>query len=294
MDTQRIGIIGTGRMGSAMAKRLIELGHRVTVWNRTAVSMAGATDAGANAAASIAALCQSSDILISSLTDHTALRAVHEGKDGLLAQDIAGKLYIEMSTLLPDEQQALEKGVVATGCGYLECPVGGTVGPALKGQLLGMAGGVEASWHRARPILEGLCKRVEHLGPVGTGSAMKLSVNLPLAIYWATLGEAMGVLKGQGLSGAVVAGLLADSSAGPNVLKNRMEVVAGTLDGTDHPGTFDINGLHKDLQLALIWARRTGAAMPVSSEVQKIYARAVAKGLGGFDGASLSRFVMDG
>ena len=123
---------------------------------------------------------------------------------------------------------------------------------------------------------------------------MKLAVNLPLAIYWATLGETMGLLKGQGLSGHVVADVLSDSSAGPAVLKNRMEVVATTLDGSDHPGTFDINGLYKDLVLAMTWAERTGAATPISAEVRKSYQRAVAKGLGGFDGVSLSRFIMDG
>ena len=145
----------------------------------------------------------------------------------------------------------------------------------------------------ARPLLEGLCKRVEHLGPVGTGSAMKLAVNLPLAIYWATMGEAMGLLKGQGVPNAVAAGLMSDSSAGPAVLKNRMEVVVKTLDGTDQPGTFDINGLHKDLALALKWAGQIGVSMPISHEVRKIYARAIDKGLGGFDGASLTRLLLE-
>jgi len=294
MNSQRIGIIGTGRMGTAIAKRLIELGHDVTVWNRSVAATQSAVAAGARLAETIAALCENSDILVSSLTDYAALSEVHQGDAGVLAQNISGKLYIEMSTLLPDEQQALEAGVVAAGCGYLECPVGGTVGPALKGQLLGMAGGAEDSWRRAQTVLEGLCKRVELLGGVGTGSAMKLTVNLPLANYWATLGEAVGLLKGQGLSGTTVASLLADSSGGPNVLKNRMDVVASTLDGTDHPGTFDINGLHKDLTLALIWADRAGVSMPVSSAVKELYGRAIAAGLGSFDGASLSRFLNEG
>mgnify|MGYP000033794901 CR=1 FL=1 len=293
MTTENIGIIGTGRMGTAIATRLIALGHRVNVWNRTPKAMTAAIAAGAHAADSIAALCQNSDVLISSLTDYAALDDLHRGDGGLLAQDISGMLYIEMSTLLPDQQQALEARVIAADCGYLECPVGGTVGPALKGMLLGMAGGGTGSWDRARPLLEGLCKRVEHLGPVGAGSAMKLAVNLPLALYWASLGETMGVLRGQGLSGATVASLMAVSSAGPNVLKNRMEIVASTLDGTDHPGTFDINGLNKDLTLALEWAQQAGARMPVTTEVQKTYARAIDRGLGAYDGASLSRFVMD-
>ena len=280
-------------MGTAIATRLIELGNEVMVWNRTPARAEGATASGAVFADTLADLCSSANVLISSLTDYAALRSVHKGPDGVLAQDISGKLYIEMSTLLPSEQQKLESGIAAAGCAYVECPVGGTVAPALKGQLLGMCGGAQESFERARPILDGLCKRVERVGTVGAGSAMKLAVNLPLAIYWVTLGEAMGVLKGQGLSGQFIASMLADSSAGPAVLKNRMEVVASTLDGKDHPGTFDISGLHKDLALALEWAKESGSAMSISREALSIYEEAVAKGLGGFDGSSISRFISE-
>lgn len=294
MDSTRIGIIGTGRMGTAIAKRLMELGHEVMVWNRTGAATEGAAAAGAAVAGDLSALASASDVIISSLTDFDALRSVHQGAQGLLAQDIAGKLVIEMSTLLPDQQQALEGDVTGAGALYLECPVGGTVGPALKGQLLGMAGGSEAAWSRGQPILEGLCKRVEHLGPVGTGSAMKLAVNLPLALYWATLGEAMGLLKGQGVAPRLAASILSDSSGGPAVLKNRLEVVASTLEGTDQPGTFDIDGLHKDLVLALEWAARSGTAMPLSNVARGLYEQAIAQELGGYDGASLTRFLVEG
>jgi 3-hydroxyisobutyrate dehydrogenase len=292
MTAERIGIIGTGRMGTAMAKRLLGLGYGVSVWNRSAAGRTDAAEAGAIGADDLASLCDSSDILISSLTNYEALCDVHQGTAGLLAQDLTGKLYIEMSTLLPDEQIALAADVVAAGCGYVDCPVGGTVAPALNGALLGMAGGTPASWKRARPVMEDLCKRVEHLGPVGTGAAMKLAVNLPLAIYWATLGEAMTMLKTQGISNAAAVSLLSDSSAGPVVLKNRMELIVRTLDGTDQIGTFDVNGFHKDLSLALKWAAHLGTPMQVSGAAQKIYAQAIEKGLGGFDGSSLSRFVV--
>ncbi len=293
MTTERIGIIGTGRMGTAMAKRLLAQGYSVSVWNRSEAGRTDATEAGAIGADDLASLCESSDILISSVTNYEALCDVHQGAAGLLAQDLKGKLYIEMSTLLPDEQISLAKDVTAAGCGYVDCPVGGTVAPALNGALLGMAGGEPASWERARPVMEDLCKRVEHLGPVGTGAAMKLAVNLPLAMYWATLGEAMNMLKTQGISNATAASLLGDSSAGPVVLKNRMELIVKTLDGTDQIGTFDVNGFHKDLSLALKWAEHLGAPMQVSGAVQKVYEQAIEKGLGGFDGSSVSRFIVD-
>jgi 3-hydroxyisobutyrate dehydrogenase len=284
--TDRIGIVGTGRMGTAFAQRLIETGHEATVWNRTRGRTARAVEAGAKVADDLATLVAASDIIISSLTDRSALDSVLEG---LAEADLSDKLWIEMSTLLPDDEESAAAWLRDRGAGFVDCPVGGTVAPALKGALLGLAGGEAADFARAKPVLEALCKRVEHLGPAGCGARMKLAVNLPLALYWATLAESLKLLRGAGLSGETVASVLADSSGGPNVLKNRMAVVAGTIDGTDQPGTFDIDGLAKDLALALEWGRRQGGSMPLAEAARPLYEAAQAEGLGGFDGASLSR-----
>lgn len=292
MTTQRIGIIGTGRMGTAMATRLAGEGYAVMVWNRSRDATAKAVHAGASAAGSLGDLISGSDILISSLTDHAALRSVLEGDGGPASADLSGRLWIEMSTLLPDQQRNIAAVVEKAGALYLECPVGGTVGPALKGALLGMAGGSEEAWQRGRPVLEALCKRVERLGPVGAGSAMKLAVNLPLAAYWAVMGEALALLDGSGVTPEMAADVMSDSSAGPAVLKNRLDVVKATLAGQDQPGTFDLNGLRKDLALALEWAGRGNAAMPMSEFALRTYDEAIGDGLGAMDGASLTRFLL--
>lgn len=285
-----IGIAGTGRMGTAFARRLIETGHAVTVWNRTPGRTAAAAEAGAETAPDIAALAACDAILLS-LTDAAAVNAVAGdlGKAG-----IAGKLVIDLSTLLPDETRALATGIAAAGAEFVDCPVGGTVAPALKGQLLGMAGGTDEAFARAKPILDQLCRRVEHLGPAGTGAQMKLAVNLPLAVYWKTLAEALAMLEGSGIPAGTAISLIADSSAGPTVLKNRAQVVVDTLNGTDQPGTFDIAGLAKDLNLALRQAALTGRAMPLSEAARQSYDEALAAGLGGFDGASLTRLLANG
>lgn len=293
-DGRRIGIIGTGRMGTAYAKRLIEQSYPVTVWNRSQDGTTQAVEAGAGVADTITDLCAASDIILSSLTDFSALWDVFSGQGGVAAQDISGKLVIEMSTILPDEQIRLAGLLREKSAGYLECPVGGTVGPALKGQLLGFAGGDEAAWTRAKPVLDDLCKRAERVGPVGAGAAMKLAVNLPLAMYWNTLGEAVQMLDGLDIPADMVASLLADSSAGPNVLKNRHQVVVDTLEGTDQPGTFDVDGLHKDLALAIEWATRKGHELPLAVRALETYNAAQHDGLGGFDGATIARFVRDG
>lgn len=281
-----IGIAGTGRMGTAFARRLIEMDHDVRVWNRSAARTADAVAAGA-VACDLAGLAACDTILLS-LTDATASAAVLEQLAGLGLQ---GRLVIEMSTLLPDDADALAAMAATAGAEFVHCPVGGTVAPALKGQLLGMAGGTSSAFARAKPVLDGLCRRVEHLGGPGAAARMKLAVNLPLAVYWQTLGEALALLHGAGVSHELAISLIADSSAGPTVLKNRAQVVIDTLNGTDQPGTFDIAGLMKDLQLALALAGAEGAAMPVAQATAPRLQAALDAGLGHFDGASLTRLT---
>lgn len=283
-----IGIAGTGRMGTAFARRLIETGHEVTVWNRTPERTTHAADVGAGIAADLAALT-SCDVILISLTNADAVDAV---ADGLVAAGIDGRLVVDMSTVLPDESRAVAARIMAAGGDFVDCPVGGTVAPALKGQLLGMAGGSDAAFAQAKPILEQLCRRVEHLGPAGSGAQMKLAINLPLAIYWQTLAEAMTLLEGTGIPAEKAVSLIADSSAGPTVLKNRAQVVVDTLAGTDQPGTFDIAGLAKDLDLALRFAAAGGNRLPLSEAARASYDRALAEGLGRFDGATLTRMLL--
>ena len=280
-----VGIAGTGRMGTAFTRRLIDTGHGVQVWNRTSENARSAVDAGAALAGSIAELNVCETIIIS-LTDADAVEAV---VDELISAGIVGTLVIEMSTLMPAAIQAIGARIVNAGAEYIECPVGGTVVPALDGQLLGMAGGSVSSFERARPILEKLCRRVEHLGPVGCGAHMKLAVNLPLAIYWQTLGESLSLLEGSGIPAETALSMIADSAAGPSVLKNRMQIVLDTMNGADQPGTFDIAGLNKDLGLALRLGEIMGASLPIARAIVPCYEAALNAKLGHFDGASLTR-----
>ena len=156
-----IGIAGTGRMGTAFARRLIETGHEVAVWNRTRERTGPAAGAGARVAEDLAALAGCDTILLS-LTDASAVDGV---ADGLIEAGIAGRLVIDLSTILPDETRAIEKRFAAAGADFVDCPVGGTVAPALKGQLLGMAGGSAAAFEVS--IETGIIKRARNASSTG-------------------------------------------------------------------------------------------------------------------------------
>src|SRR5438093_12941788 len=190
----KIGIVGTGRMGTAIALRLLDNGHDVAVWNRTADKTKTAADAGALVAATPAALAHTSDKIISMLTNADAMQAVYTANDGLLSANIARKLFVEMSTVRGSDHRALASKVEAKGALLLECPVSGTVKPAREGTLFGFAAGTREAFNEARPLLELLCRRVELIGAMGAGASMKLAVNLLLTAFWQAFAEACSLM----------------------------------------------------------------------------------------------------
>src|SRR5438876_11370599 len=151
-------------MGAAIGQRLMSLGHELAVWNRTAEKTRPLAAAGAKVAATPSQLASSSETIITILTDATAIDAAYRGRDGLLAGDVAGKLFIEMSTVRPETERGLVAAVRKKSAIMVECPVGGTVGPARDGKLLGCVGGEAADFARARPLPERSWRPIEHVG----------------------------------------------------------------------------------------------------------------------------------
>ena len=277
----QIGVAGLGRMGAAIAQRLIETGCDVSVWNRNAARAEPLRALGATVAVSPSDLAQRCDTVITILTDAAAISDVYEGPKGLLSAPVSGKLFIEMSTVRPETQQALVGVVARTGAALVECPVGGTVGPALKGQLLGFAGGDAADIERARPVLEKLCRRLDHVGPIGAGSSFKLAINLPLAVYWQALGEAYALCQHLPIDRSKMIEIFQETSGAPNVLKARGATVAQALDGAPlGPGLFDCDGMRKDLRTMIAEAQSRGHELPVAASALRVFDEASKAGWG--------------
>lgn len=287
----RVGVAGVGRMGAAIAAHLIEVGHAVTVWNRAPEKVKLLADAGAKVAKSPAELAGEVEAVVTILTNREALAAVYEGSSGLLAGDVKGKLFIEMSTVQPHDEVALAEKVRAKGGIFVECPVGGTVGPARQGKLLGVAGGTKEDFEKAKPLLDQMCRRVEHVGPVGSGASMKLALNLPLLVYYQALAEAYVLCRHLELDNKWLMEFLSDTSGGPNVLKNRGPAIAAALGGND-PGAanFDIDLIRKDLSTMVAEAKTRGATLPLVEKALAIYDEAAGEGWGKRDGAWLPAY----
>ncbi len=280
----KIGVAGTGRMGSAIAQRLMGLGHELAVWNRTQEKTRPLAAAGAKVAATPSQLASSSEAIITILTDAAAIDAAYHGRDGLLSVGVSGKLFVEMSTVRPETERALAAKIREKGAVMVECPVGGTVGPAKDGKLFGFVGGEAANIARARPLLDQLCRRVEHVGPIGAGASMKLAINLPLLVFWQAFGEALALCRSLGLDSARIVDIFADTSGGPNVLKGRGAVLAAALQGKDTgPITVDIDAMRKDLRTMVEEASALGKQLPVTSRALECYEEASREGLGKSD-----------
>jgi 3-hydroxyisobutyrate dehydrogenase len=259
-------------MGAAIAQRLIEVGHDLTVWNRSPGKLASLAQAGAAVAATPTELADKSEAVITILTDAAAIDEVYHGASGLVAGDVAGKLFIEMSTVAPQTEASLAQKVRAKGATLVECPVGGSTGPASQGKLIGLMGAEPVDAARAKPLLEQLCRRLEHCGPVGAGAVMKLTINMPLMIYWQALGEALALCRPLGLDPGRIVDLLSDTSGGPNVLKVRGAKVAEMIAGGDGgPVTFDIDSAVKDLRTMLAEGRDRGLELPLVEKTLACY-----------------------
>jgi 3-hydroxyisobutyrate dehydrogenase len=278
-----VGIMGTGRMGTAVAGRLLGLGVPVAVWNRTTAKAQPLVEAGARLAATPAELARVSDVVVSFLTDAAAIDAAYDGPDGALAAG-AGKLFIEMSTVRPETEAALAAKARARGAALVDCPVGGTVGPAKEGKLFGFVGGEAADVERARPVLEKLCRRIEHVGPVGAGARMKLAINLPLLVYWQALAEALTLCEPLGIAPERLIDILSDTSGAPAMLKGRAASIAATLNGKEtSPVTVDIVTMRKDLATMVEEARSLGRLLPVTARALDCFDEASDAGWGSRD-----------
>jgi 3-hydroxyisobutyrate dehydrogenase len=280
----KIGIAGTGKMGTAIAARLKSVGHDLLVWNRTEAKAKAAMDLGATWCTTPKDLLQQADIVICLLTNEQALDDVYFSANGLLSAPAPGKLIIEMSTVSPDKQAGMAEKAAKVGVKYLECPVGGSIGPAKEGKLIGFVGGSAEDLEIVRPLLEQMCKRVEHVGNHGAGSMMKLAINLPLMLYWHTFAEALSLIQPLGLDPKRVIDIFSETSGGPNLLKTRGAFIAQSLiDGKSDTVNVTLNTVIKDLNAMKTHAQTLNRKLPLSELAMANFEASSKSGLGDAD-----------
>ena len=216
MNKPRLGYLGTGLMGGPMVLNLLKAGYEVTVWNRTASKCDAAVAAGARRATSPAELARHSDVVMACLTNASAVEAVLFGPDGV-AEVKGPALFVDFSSMDPEQTRTLgERLRAANGMGWVDAPVSGGTPAATAGALTIMAGGREADFAMAEPLMAPLAQRITHMGPAGAGQMTKLVNQVIAGCTMAVVAEAVQFAKAKGVDATrltdALAGGFADST----------------------------------------------------------------------------------
>lgn len=256
-----VAILGTGKMGSAMARRLAASGFDLTLWNRTSTK---AEELGVGrVAATPAEAARDAEVVISSLTNEAAVRAVYLGEGGVLSSG-AGKLLIDASTAGPGVAEELGREAKAKGARLLDAPVVGSVPAVENGKLLILVGGDRDDLEQARPVLEHLGE-ILYVGEWASAQRLKLIANSMLGITSAAAAELLTAGKAIGLDAEQVFSILVRFAPGLAARES------GFLHDQHRPTMFAVRDLVKDLDLGLRIYDEQGARTPLTRQTRDLY-----------------------
>lgn len=275
-----VSVIGTGRMGAAMARRISAGRFALAVWNRDRAKAEQVAEATGATVAATAAEAAGADVIVTSLADDLAVREVYLGTAGICEGVAAGTVVVDTSTIDPVTTHQVGDAVDQAGGGFLDAPVSGSVSTVDSGALTVMAGGDVELLDRVRPVLDTMATRIVPVGPRGSGSIAKLAVNGLVHGLNVALAEALVLAEKAGLDRAVAYDIFAGGAAGAPFVQYKREAY-------EHPDdaavAFSLDLVAKDLELITGLARRVGAPMRQAEEGLEIVQAAIAAGLGASD-----------
>jgi 3-hydroxyisobutyrate dehydrogenase-like beta-hydroxyacid dehydrogenase len=278
-----LGFVGLGVMGSRMVKRLLDAGHAVTGYNRTKSKAQWLLDRGMRWADTPRAVAEAADVTFSMVTNTTALKAVAEGPDGILAGLGTGKVYVDMSTVSPAASRDLAARVAAQGAHMLDAPVSGSVITLEEGKLSIMVGGDAGTFEKVKPVLESIGPKVTHVGGNGLAVSMKIATNLSLAVQMLAFSEGVLLAEKSGIRRETAVEVLLNSVIASPMVKYRGPFVLSMPD----QAWFDVNMMQKDMNLALEMGRQLDVPLPTTAITNELLTAARGMGLGEKDFAVL-------
>jgi 3-hydroxyisobutyrate dehydrogenase-like beta-hydroxyacid dehydrogenase len=285
MAKSRIGFLGLGAMGGAMARRLVQSGFTVVGYDPSPARATAAAKDGVSAVKSPAAAAEAADVVLSSVPNPPAVRAAYLGADGAVAAARPGTVLVDLSTVDPATWAEVAEAARTRGIDSLGAPVSGGPADAGSGKLVFLVGGDAAVLERVRSVLETLGSEVHHLGPLGAGHIVKLVNNVMSMCNVAVAAEAMVLGVRAGMDPARLFEVLSTSGGrSHHFLKRFPNVLAGNF-----TPNFSIALSRKDLSLALKMAESLGVPMLATSVVRQIYEAAAAAGLDDADMAAVTK-----
>lgn len=275
--SERIGFVGLGIMGAGMAANLIDRGHDVVVWNRTASRMEPLVEAGATTADSPAEVGRLCPIVMICVSDTPDVDAVLHADGGLLAGVSVGSLVVDHSTISPRATIGFAEEVADLGGTWIDAPVSGGSEGAARGTLSIMVGGSEDDVERARPYMEAFGTTITYVGSVGSGQQVKIVNQILVVVNQLAVSEALLFAQAAGLDLEATLDAVKGGAAGSWMLANRGPQM---IERDWRPG-FTIDLQQKDLRLALEAADTVGSPIPGTALVFQLYRALQNEGLGG-------------
>jgi 3-hydroxyisobutyrate dehydrogenase-like beta-hydroxyacid dehydrogenase len=260
-DRNKLGFIGIGAMGLRMARRLLEHGFQVTVFDRDAFKANTLIESGGTVARSIADLASGADVVLSSLPNDGVVRSVYTGPQGVLENIRRGSMIIEMSTVSPETSRELYRLAIARGVSVLDVPVSGSTPAAEQGLLTLLGGGDEDSFNAAQAIFDAIGRQHFYLGPSGSGATMKLVVNSLLGVGMQAIAEAIVLGENAGLDRHRLFDVLSKTAV---IAPAHVGKLAKALDH-DYRPEFAVGLMNKDFRLILDTAAAVRAPMPTAA-----------------------------
>ena len=276
----RIGFIGLGIMGRAMALNLHRAGFQVSVYNRTRSRTTEFADLGCQVASTPRALAKMCDTLITMVSDPAAIDEVMEGPEGAASAFQGGNALINMSTLSPDYTAELAKKCYAAGVVFLDCPVSGSKAAAEKGQLVILAGAEKPALERFTPVLKAMGKEIVHAGLPPAGTALKLCVNLIVAQLTTALAESAALAQAQGIDPALIFETLAHN---PAMNCGYFSLKKDNILKREFPPAFPLRHMLKDARFMLAEAAKRRLELPVTAAVERLMTKSYNSGYGDKD-----------
>jgi len=272
----RIGFIGLGLMGAPMTSRLLEAGYTVNVWNRSAEKLTSVVAKGAQAMVSIAELVETSDIVMTCVTNTDAVEAVVFGDGGVAKHGGEGKVLVDFSSIEPDATR-LFAGKLQTQCGmeWVDTPVSGGVAGAEAGTLAIMAGGNEATIDSLRPVLAPLSARVTCMGPVGSGQVTKVCNQMIVSCNVMVMAEVLALAKKNGVD----ATLIPEALKGGFADSTPLQITGSRMAAEDFDAvTWHVKTLLKDLDMGVGLSKSRGSATPMTGLAAQLMRQHGSKG----------------
>ena len=269
-----VGCIGIGRMGSRMARRLVDGGNKVFIYDVSPANYPSLISAGATACATPAALAAQVDFIVTSVPGPPQVEAAITGHEGILSGARPGSLIIETSTIGPAQSRELARRCAERGVKFIDASVSGGVGPAERGTLTAMIGGERADFETAQPVLRCLAKGIHHLGPLGSGNVAKLINQIVFLSYVALFCEATGLGRDCGLDIPELVEILRTSVAGSPLMTGwERHLETGDL----KPG-FQVARVLKDLGLGAELCREQNYDAPIFQTALRAFRAAAEAG----------------